>query len=50
MIELFTKTDAINLKQELETAMENLGLRLTGRLGGLLALGIGALAALIKLT
>ena len=57
MIELVTKQDLLAVrqdllatKQELETAMENLGLRLTVRLGGLLALGIGALAALIKLT
>jgi len=50
MIELFTKTDALNLKQELQVAMDNLGLRLTVRLGVLLAAGIGALAALMKLT
>lgn len=50
MVELFTKTDALSLKQELQVAMDNLGLRLTVRLGVLLAAGIGALAALLKLT
>ena len=57
MIELVTKQDLpavrqdlLATKQELQTAMENFGLRLTLRLGGLLVLGIGALAALIKLT
>ena len=49
MVELFTKTDAVNLKQELQVAMDNLGLRLTVRLGVLLAAGIGTLAALLKL-
>ncbi len=37
-------------KQDLAAAIETQTLRLTVRLGGLLALGIGALAALIKLT
>ena len=50
MVELFTKTDALNLKQELQVAMDNLGLRLTVRLGVLLGAGIGALAAVLKLT
>jgi hypothetical protein len=50
MAELFTKTDGMNLKQELQTAMEKLGLRLTVRLGALLAVCIATLAALIKLT
>ena len=50
MVELFTKTDAINLKQELQVAMDNLGLRLTVRPGVLLAAGIATLAALLKLT
>jgi hypothetical protein len=50
MIELVTKQDLLATKQELQTAMENLCLRLTVRLGGLLALGIEALAALIKPT
>jgi hypothetical protein len=50
MIELFTKTDGINLTQELQTAMENLGLRLTVRLGAMLVVAIGALAAILKLS
>lgn len=37
-------------KQDLAAALEMQTLRLTVRLGGLLALGIAALAALIKLT
>jgi hypothetical protein len=37
-------------KQDLAAALEMQTLRLTVRLGGLLALGIGALGALIKLT
>jgi hypothetical protein len=37
-------------KQDLNTAIETQTLRLTVRLGGLLALGVGALAALIKLS
>lgn len=50
MVELFTKTDALALKQELQTSIENLGLRLTIRLGGMLAAGIAILAAIQKLT
>jgi hypothetical protein len=48
MVELFTKTDGINLKQELQ-AMGNLGLRLAVRLGTMLVVAVGALAAVIKL-
>jgi hypothetical protein len=50
MVELFTKPDALALKQELQTSIENLGLRLTIRLGGMLAAGIAILAAIQKLT
>jgi hypothetical protein len=49
MVELFTKTDALSLKQELQVAMDNLGLRLTVRLGVLIAAGIGVLATVLKL-
>jgi len=50
MIELFTKTDGVNMKQELQTAMENLGLRLIVRLGAMLVVAVGALAAIVKLS
>lgn len=43
MSDLMTKAD-------LAAAMDNLTLRLTVRLGGLLMAGVGALAVLIKLT
>jgi hypothetical protein len=50
MVELFTKPDALALKQELQTSIENLGLRLTIRLGAMLATGIAILAAIQKLS
>ena len=50
MTELVTKHDLLATKQELQTAMDNLGLRLTVRLGVMLVTGIGALGALLKLT
>jgi hypothetical protein len=49
MAELVTKLDLQGTKQEIETAMDNLGLRLTIRMGVLLAAGIATLAAIIKL-
>ena len=42
MAELVTKSD-------LEAAMDRLSLRLTIRLGGMLAIGVAALAAIVKL-
>jgi len=48
MIELFTKTDAEALKQELRTSIANLGMRLTVRLGAMLAAGIAVLAVIQK--
>jgi len=42
MAELVTKTD-------LEAALDRLSLRLTARLGGMLAIAIAALAAIVKL-
>lgn len=57
MAELVTKTDlqatrdALNASiRALEVSIDNMGLRLTVRLGALMVVGIGALAALIKLT
>jgi hypothetical protein len=50
MAELVTKADLLTTRQQLEAAMNNLGLRLTVRLGIMLAAGLSALAALIKLT
>jgi hypothetical protein len=50
MAELVTKADLLTTRQQLEAALDNLGLRLTVRLGIMLAAGLGALAALIKLT
>jgi hypothetical protein len=43
------KTDLAAVEQRVMTAMDNLGLRLTVRLGGLIAVGVAVLAALIKL-
>jgi hypothetical protein len=50
MAELVTKTDLQTAVTQLETKMENLSLRLSVRLGMMFAAGIGALAALVKLT
>ena len=50
MAELVTKTDLQTAVTQLETKMEILSLRTTVRLGVMFAAGIGALAALIKLT
>jgi hypothetical protein len=50
MAELVTKTDLQMAVTQLETKMENLSLRLSVRLGMMFAAGIGALAALVKLT
>jgi hypothetical protein len=56
MIELVTKQDLqavrqdlLATKQELQAAMDTLTLRLTVRLGGMIAAGIGALALLQRL-
>jgi hypothetical protein len=43
------KIDLAAVEQRVMTAMDNLGLRLTVRLGGLIAVGVAVLAALIKL-
>jgi hypothetical protein len=43
------KTDLAALEQRLTTAMDTLGLRLTVRMGGLIAVGVAVLAAIIKL-
>jgi hypothetical protein len=57
MAELVTKQDLLLIRQDLQNAithfdskLDNLSLRLTVRLGVLLAAGVGALAALVKLT
>jgi len=43
------KGEIAALEQRITAAMDNLGLRLTVRLGGLIAVGVAVLAALIKL-
>ena len=61
MAELVTKQDLLLVRQDLQkdlqnavthfdAKLDNLSLRLTVRLGVLLAAGVGALAALVKLT
>jgi signal transduction histidine kinase len=44
------QTSWANAKKELQTAIDNLALRLTVRLGIMLAAGIAALGAIVKLT
>jgi outer membrane protein TolC len=44
------KQDLANAKQELQTAIDSLALRLTVRLGIMLAAGIAALGAIVKLS
>jgi hypothetical protein len=49
MVELFTKTDGLTLTEHFDAKLDNLSLRLTVRLGVMLAAGIALLGALIKL-
>jgi hypothetical protein len=56
MVELATKADLLAVKQELQNSIEKLDnkidtqtLRLTMRLGTIVVVGIGALAAVLKL-
>jgi len=49
MAELATKSDLLALKQELQTSIDTQTLRLTVRLGTLVGVGLGALAAILKL-
>ena len=49
MAELVTKTDLQTALTHVDAKLDNLGLRLTVRLGALLAAGIAVLGALIKL-
>jgi hypothetical protein len=53
MAELVTKTDlkttAASIRQELHTSIDNLALRLTVRLGGMVAIAVAILATIIKL-
>jgi hypothetical protein len=49
MTELVTKQDLVATKQEFQAAVDTLTLRLTVRLGGMIAAGIGALALLQRL-
>jgi hypothetical protein len=49
MTELVTKQDLLATKQELQAAVDTLTLRLTVRLGGIVAAGIGILALLERL-
>lgn len=50
MSDLATKGDLLSLKTDLTAAMDTQALRLTLRLGLMLATGIGLLAAIIKLS
>jgi hypothetical protein len=50
MAELVTKQDLTLALDNLTLALDNLKLNLTVRLGGMLFLAVGALAALLKLT
>jgi hypothetical protein len=43
------RSDLLVTRQQLESAMDNLGLRLTIRLGGMVALAVAILATIIKL-
>ena len=47
MTELATRYDLDVLRRELETAMDNLGLRLTVRLGVMMAAGLSILGAVL---
>jgi hypothetical protein len=56
MVELATKadlmairSDLLAVKQELQTSLDTLSLRLTVRLGTIVVVGLGALAAILKL-
>ena len=53
MAEPVTKTDLLAAKQELQTSIktleETLSLRLTVRLGAMIVVGVGTLAAILKL-
>jgi hypothetical protein len=48
-LEQHSKADLAALDQRLTAAMDTLGLRLTVRMGGLIAVGVAILAAIIKL-
>ena len=50
MAELVTKTDLTAEVRYLNRAIESQTLRLTVRLGGIVAVGVAILAAMIKLT
>jgi hypothetical protein len=47
--EVALKTEMAALEQRLSTAIDTMGLRLTVRMGGLIAVGVAVLAAIIKL-
>jgi hypothetical protein len=49
MAELATKADLLAVKQELQNSIDTLSLRLTVRLGAMVVVAIGALAAILKL-
>ena len=50
MAELVTKTDLQATLAHVDTKLDNLGLKLTVRLGVMLAAGVALLGALIKMT
>jgi hypothetical protein len=47
--EVALKTEMAALEQRLSAAIDTMGLRLTVRMGGLIAVGVAVLAAIIKL-
>jgi hypothetical protein len=49
MVEPVTRTDLLPTRQQLEAALEHQTLRLTVRLGGIVAIGVAVLATIIKL-
>ena len=49
MAELVTKTDLLAATASLRQEIENQTLRMTVRLGGIVAIGVAVLAAIIKL-
>ena len=48
-LELATKRDLNDLQKEVDSKIDKLGLQLTIRLGGMMVVGFGVLAAIIKL-
>ncbi len=47
--ELITRRDVSDLQKEIDSKIDKLGLQLTIRLGGMMVVGFGVLAAIVKL-